>query len=280
MRSGLPIGAGLGSSAALSSALSAALLFTKGRIEFDERISAAAAEQINAYAFLAEKVIHGNPSGVDNAVAVHGGALSFARAHERTGRASSEMRTMRGFAAVRFLLTDTRVGRDTKSLVAGVGAKLQADPQGVGAALQDIQSIADEAAVVLAGDSSISRAKQLQTLQALIVRNHALLVGLGVSHPSLEAVRHTTEAAGLATKLTGAGGGGCAVTLIPDETDEQTLQRLVADLEKQGFACYQTKVGGPGVGAMLAHEQHRRRFKNAETSALVEGLERGDWVFA
>jgi hypothetical protein len=31
---------------------------------------------------------------------------------------------------------------------------------------------------------------------------------------------------------------------------------------------------------MLAHEQHRRRFKNAETSALVEGLERGDWVFA
>lgn len=52
----------------------------------------------------------------------------------------------------------------------------------------------------------------------MIDENHGHLVTLGVSHPALEAIRAKTalEPFGLKTKLTGAGGGGCAVTLIPD----------------------------------------------------------------
>jgi mevalonate kinase len=52
----------------------------------------------------------------------------------------------------------------------------------------------------------------------LIDENHAHLASLGVSHPSLEAIRAQTSAQPyeLSTKLTGAGGGGCAVTLLPD----------------------------------------------------------------
>jgi mevalonate kinase len=48
--------------------------------------------------------------------------------------------------------------------------------------------------------------------------NHGHLVDLGVSHPALEMIVAATAAEpyGLSTKLTGAGGGGCAVTLIPD----------------------------------------------------------------
>ncbi len=58
----------------------------------------------------------------------------------------------------------------------------------------------------------------LNSFQALVQENHQHLVSLGVSHPVLETIRETTLAApyGLSTKLTGAGGGGCAVTLIPD----------------------------------------------------------------
>ncbi|KAJ7113117.1 GHMP kinase, partial [Mycena epipterygia] len=53
---------------------------------------------------------------------------------------------------------------------------------------------------------------------ALINENHEYLVMLGVSHLSLETIRATTAALpyGLSTKLTGAGGGGCVVTLVPD----------------------------------------------------------------
>jgi mevalonate kinase len=50
--------------------------------------------------------------------------------------------------------------------------------------------------------------------------NHTHLVTLGVSHPVLEQIKEITARPeyGLHTKLTGAGGGGCAVTLIPDGT--------------------------------------------------------------
>lgn len=83
--------------------------------------------------------------------------------------------------------------------------------------LDSIQSISDEARRAL-GDPELPRDKLLSALAALITENHAYLVALGVSHPALEAIRAQTAAEpyGLTTKLTGAGGGGCAVTLIPD----------------------------------------------------------------
>ena len=37
------------------------------------------AEEANLWAFVAEKVLHGNPSGVDNSVSVYGGALAYTR---------------------------------------------------------------------------------------------------------------------------------------------------------------------------------------------------------
>ncbi|PWN42035.1 cystathionine beta-l [Ceraceosorus guamensis] len=289
LRSTLPIGAGLGSSASLSSCIASALLVTHGRIAAPTPgsvISRSASDLINSYAFLSEKVIHGNPSGVDNSVATHGGALAFARASSRTGRRQNELRSLHGFKSFRFLLTDTRVGRDTKSLVAGVGAKLTADPQGIGATLTAIQAIADDAENVLG--SSTSRQAQLSSLARLIDENHTHLVSLGVSHPALETIKQTTAGAGLSTKLTGAGGGGCAVTLVPDDFEEIKLRQLVSKLEGQGFTCYETLVGGPGVGALSPHsavqssndgQAAREALINSSPEALTAWADKaGAWI--
>lgn len=81
--------------------------------------------------------------------------------------------------------------------------------------MDDIQRIADEGALLLS-DPEVPREKMLQALASLMQENHAHLVTLGVSHPSLEKIREVTASCGLSTKLTGAGGGGCAVTLVPD----------------------------------------------------------------
>lgn len=83
--------------------------------------------------------------------------------------------------------------------------------------LDSIQSISDEARRAL-GDPELPRDALLSALSALITENHAHLVSLGVSHPVLETIRAQTAAEPyrLSTKLTGAGGGGCAVTLVPD----------------------------------------------------------------
>jgi mevalonate kinase len=64
VRSQLPVGAGLGSSASFSVCGAAALLKFHGLDATDDAI--------NRWAFLAEKIIHGNPSGIDNTVATFG----------------------------------------------------------------------------------------------------------------------------------------------------------------------------------------------------------------
>lgn len=109
--------------------------------------------------------------------------------------------------------------------------------------------------------------------------NHEHLVTLGVSHPSLETIREKTASPhGLTTKLTGAGGGGCAVTLIPDgmcpcpccvgytrltrnityiDFKDEHLQDLISTLIRENFQPYLTSVGGSGLGILSPYPEHR-----------------------
>jgi len=99
-----------------------------------------------------------------------------------------------------------------------------------------------------------------------------------VSHPSLESIKSTTAAEPyrLSTKLTGAGGGGCAVTLVPDgaslsqresnlipssppDFKAQDLQDLISELIREGFEPYLTSVGGSGLGILSPYRHHRNR---------------------
>lgn len=81
LASRLPTAAGLGSSAAFSVCLSSALLLWQGYISQptvtnDNQDTAAwkdaDLELINQWAFQAEKIIHGNPSGIDNSISTYG----------------------------------------------------------------------------------------------------------------------------------------------------------------------------------------------------------------
>lgn len=94
------MGAGLGSSAALSTSLSLAFLlhFTHlVPVRPDEPIPSAQTDYIDSWAFLAEKVIHGNPSGIDNAVSVRGGAVAFRR--QIVGKQEGSMEAIKSFVS-------------------------------------------------------------------------------------------------------------------------------------------------------------------------------------
>ena len=88
-----------------------------------------------------------------------------------------------------------------------------------------------------------------ENLESLIQLNSGLLVSLGVSHPSLDSILQTTQSLGFISKLTGAGGGGCMLTLLSQKliTSEDKLLRLKKALSNQGFTCMETDLGGSGV---------------------------------
>jgi mevalonate kinase len=121
------------------------------------------------------------------------------------------------FKSLKFLLTDSKVPREAKKLIAGVAQKKAEEPELVNAIISSVQSISDEARRALS-DPELPRESLLSALRALIQENHVHLATLGVSHPALENIKDKTAADPyqLSTKLTGAGGGGCAVTLVPD----------------------------------------------------------------
>lgn len=263
-RSTLPVGAGLGSSASFSTALATALLMVFGHLPesfaTSEEKDNAWLEIINRYAFKAEQVIHGNPSGVDNAVATFGGALSF-----RRGEGFSQLE---GCQSLRLLLTNTKVPRSTSALVAGVGAKKTKYPAVVDPMLDAIDGISLQCVQVFkqlqAGEMDTHQVTS--ELEELVDMNHCLLHGLGVSHPSLETVRSVTEAHGVKTKLTGAGGGGCAVSIIRDDISEETLDAVTKELQSHGYDCYQTSLGGVGASASI--------LSNVQDEAWIESADR------
>ncbi|KAI5885942.1 cystathionine beta-l [Schizophyllum commune H4-8] len=286
-RATLPVGAGLGSSASFSACAATALLLLHRRIsippppapssaetghvhishEGRRAITPDVASEVNRWAFVAEKILHGNPSGVDNSVAVFGGALAYTRG--LNGRPAG-MVPIQGFRRLKFLLTNSRVPRDTKKLVAGVGELKQREPEMVGRVLKSIQHIVDEAQRALT-DAELPREALLHALAAWINENHSYLVSLGVSHPTLENIRAKTASApyGLSTKLTGAGGGGCAVTLVPDDFSDENLAALCQDLVDAAFEPYSTSVGGSGLGILSPYAHHRNFEAEARQNSGV-----------
>lgn len=53
--------------------------------------------------------------------------------------------------------------------------------------------------------------------------NHHLLNAIGVGHPALTNVVDVSNQSQCACKLTGAGGGGCAITLVKTGADTEAL---------------------------------------------------------
>ncbi|XP_064882599.1 mevalonate kinase isoform X3 [Oncorhynchus nerka] len=268
----LPTGAGLGSSAAYSVCLAAALLSASGTIpsllsdqESTARWGEVEMELINRWAFQGERIIHGNPSGVDNAVGTWGGILRY---H------SGKITPLNRVPMLRILLTNTKVPRSTKVLVAGVKDKMNKFPSIINPVLESVNAVSCTCEQTLSEmTNDTPTPEHYNILEELIDINQHHLNVMGVGHPALDTLCRVTLARGLHSKLTGAGGGGCGITLLrPDkielpkgtvlqstakiacrvlsyypETECSVIQNTIQDLRDCGYDCWETSVGAEGV---------------------------------
>ncbi|KAK3325530.1 mevalonate kinase like protein [Apodospora peruviana] len=254
LRSTIPIGAGLGSSATIAVCLSAALLLqlrTLSGPHPDQPPDEARLqiERINRWAFVYEMFIHGNPSGVDNTVSTQGKAVMFQR--KDYGMPPS-VRPLWDFPELPLLLVNTKTAKSTQHEVAKVARLKNTHPKLVGSILDAIDKVTESShELIEEQDFDTENEECLRRVGELMTINHGLLVSLGVSHPRLERVRELVDHEGIGwTKLTGAGGGGCSITLLRPDVPRKKLDRLEEQLEEEGYQKFETTLGGDGVGVL------------------------------
>lgn len=249
LRSTIPVGAGLGSSAAFSSCIAAGLLLLNKNVDLldaaDLEISLAL---INRVAYYSEIVLHGVASGLDNTLSTYGGLQLYSR-----HTSGSVLKSIKHLSP-RFLLVDTMLAKNTGKQVQTVARLNQKYPLVIKSTMDAIHHISVRLSEAW-NDNDLGKHVRLLNV------NHNLLAALGVSHPSLDQIVHLANSHGfVGAKLTGAGGGGCAIVcLLVENGDHQPSEEAVKALEvcmrENGFECFNTQIGGSGVEAELIVEE-------------------------
>lgn len=96
-------------------------------------------------------------------------------------------------------------------------------------------------------------------LKTLLEMNHQLLNAIGVGHLALDHLLMIARKHGYSGKLTGAGGGGCALIYIEGEFEVDSYHGLKQTLTEKGYDCYEVTIGVPGLALHNApsfFEQH------------------------
>ncbi len=212
----LPPGGGLGCSAALGVAVARAL---------DPGASSA---KIQARVMEWERVFHGNPSGIDGAVATTGGCILF-----RKGR---PVEPIRARSPLHLAIGHSGVASSTKSMVESVAKQMHRNPAAVERAWDGVEALVQNASVALmSGD--------IEGLGRLLDMNQMILAGLLLSTPEIEEMCQVARGAGaFGAKLTGAGGGGCVVALVHDV---DVADRVIAAWSQRGYTGFHARLAEP-----------------------------------
>jgi len=218
--SALPPGAGMGSSAAVSVAATAAIYLCFG-LEPNK-------DEIFAVSFEAEKTVHGTPSGIDNAIATYGGALLFKR---------KKITQIKLTKRIPFVIGDTGVKRSTGEWIARVRMRRERQKPIVDAIIKTIGKISIKGSMLL-------KEGRLKDLGELMDINQGLLEALGVSTEALNRLILAARNAGAyGAKLTGAGGGGCMVAL----SSQDGIKRVAKGIRGAGGKPIPANVSLEGV---------------------------------
>lgn len=208
LRSQIPIASGMGSGAAIGTALVRALAAAAGR-----ELSPA---EVAARVYESERGYHGTPSGIDNTVVAYERAIWYARGHPPT------IEPLKVGAPLTLVVGDTGVRSATRLPVGAVRERHAAEPERYEALFTAVGDLVTRARALLAAGEALA-------LGPLLDENQALLEQIGVSSPELNRLVAAARGAGaLGAKLSGAGWGGVMIALVAAEMAERVAAALKA----------------------------------------------------
>jgi len=192
VRSQIPIASGLGSGAALSTALVRAIYAKLGQIPDPA--------QVSTLVYASERFYHGTPSGIDNTVIAYGMPVWFVKGQPPATFAAQQPLTL--------VIADSGISAPTKETVGDVRRGWQADPT-------RYEGWFDEIGAIVQASRRAIEAGELTVLGELFNHNQTILARLDVSSPILEKLIIAARSAGaLGAKLSGGGRGGNMIALV------------------------------------------------------------------
>lgn len=215
----IPLGGGLGSSAAITVATIAAVsAFNKKNLSLAE---------IAKYAHEVELEVQKSASPLDTTVSTYGGLIYL----EKDAKGLVQLDVNYDIPVV-IGYTDTR--GNTGKLVAGVRKRRELYPEIIDPVINSIESIVEDAK-----DAILNNDKE--RIIELMNINHGLLDALGVNTGELSNMVYAARNAGTCgSKITGAGGGGSIIAYCSKGTEEIMAaigaieNALKADISKEG----------------------------------------------
>lgn len=204
VNSAIPIACGLGSGAAVATAVVRALARHFGR-----PLSARAVSDI---VFETERLHHGTPSGIDNTVIAFEKPVYFIR--------DKTLEVFRVHHSFLLVIADTGIASPTKITVGDVRRAWQDNPA-------KYEEIFDEIGTLSMMARQAIESGDTETLAQLMDSNQRLLRLLKVSSPELESLISAAKQGGaLGAKLSGGGRGGNMIALATPQTCDRVSMML------------------------------------------------------
>ncbi len=217
IRGDIPLGSGLGASAATCVAIARALS-KYFKLDLSD-------EEINSIAYEGERIYHGNPSGIDNTVATFGGVIWFER--------GKKVERINIGKPLYIIIGNTGVRASTRKAIEKVRRNREKDPERFENLLNEARRLAQSARKCI-------EEGELKRIGELMNKNHELLQEIGVSCKKLDyLVELFLRKGALGAKLTGGGLGGNAIALVEDAGK----QDVIADeVRREGFDVMKVRV--------------------------------------
>jgi mevalonate kinase len=208
LKSDIPIASGLGSGAAISTALGRAITIALRKNISDD--------VLNTLVHEVEKIHHGTPSGIDNTVIVYEMPIYFIK--------DKGIRHLDVLLPFHIVIADTGQTALTHESVGDVRKLHNSNPTEMQIIFDKINTIVGQALTCIAtGD--------IPQLGQLMTENHHQLQQLTVSSPKLdELVSTALDAGALGAKLSGGGRGGNMIALV----EENNIQSVKHALQQAG----------------------------------------------